>query len=88
MHRCRRGVPRTAISDPPRHRHQQPSQPDRGADRSDEGCRAQGRFLAGVPVEIRAISNAVRSDRRVDDAFAAIVAATPALVMEIASCVS
>jgi futalosine hydrolase len=49
--------------------------------------------LAGVPaVEVRAISNAVEeSDRsrwRFDDAFATIVAATPALVMEIASCVS
>lgn len=49
--------------------------------------------LAGVPaVEIRAISNAIEeSDRSrwsVDDACAAIVAATPALVREIASCVS
>lgn len=49
--------------------------------------------LAGVPaVEVRAISNAIedvdRSRWSFDAAFAAIVAATPALVMEIASCVS
>ncbi len=49
--------------------------------------------LAGVPaVEVRAISNAIEEVDRArwsfDEAFAAIVAATPALVMEIASCVS
>ena len=49
--------------------------------------------LAGVPaVEVRAISNAIeevdRSRWSFDEACAAIVAATPALVMEIASCVS
>lgn len=49
--------------------------------------------LAGVrAVEVRVISNAIEeSDRsrwRLDDAFATVVAATPALVMEIASCVS
>jgi futalosine hydrolase len=49
--------------------------------------------LAGVPaVEVRAISNAIEeSDRSLwwfDEAFAAIVAATPALVREIAACVS
>lgn len=49
--------------------------------------------LAGVPaVEVRAICNAIEeADRalwRFDEAFAAIVAATPALVREIASCVS
>jgi len=49
--------------------------------------------LAGVPaIEVRAISNAIeepdRSRWRFDEAFAAIVAATPALVSEIASCVS
>ena len=49
--------------------------------------------LAGVPaIEVRAISNAIEdSDRsrwRFDEAFAAIVAATPALVSEIASCAS
>lgn len=48
---------------------------------------------AGVPaIEIRAISNRIEeSDRgrwRFDDAFAAILAATPALVSEIAACVS
>lgn len=49
--------------------------------------------LAGVPaVEVRAISNTIEeSDRSrwsFDEAIAAIVAATPPLVMEIASCVS
>jgi nucleoside phosphorylase len=49
--------------------------------------------LAGVPaIEVRAVSNAIEeTDRarwRFDEAFAAIVAATPALVREIASCVS
>lgn len=49
--------------------------------------------LAGVPaIEVRAISNAIEeSDRakwRFDEAFAAIVSATPALVREIAACVS
>jgi futalosine hydrolase len=48
--------------------------------------------LAGVPaIEVRAIANAIEeSDRtrwRFDDAFAAIRAATPALVRELASCV-
>lgn len=48
--------------------------------------------LAGVPaVEVRAISNAIgESDRtrwRFDEAFSAIVAATPALVREVAACV-
>lgn len=48
--------------------------------------------LAGVPaVEVRAISNAIgEADRtrwRFDEAFAAIVAATPALVREVAACV-
>jgi futalosine hydrolase len=48
--------------------------------------------LAGVPaIEVRAISNAIEeSDRalwRFDDAFAAIGAATPALVREVAACV-
>lgn len=48
--------------------------------------------LAGVPaIEVRAISNAIgETDRRAwrfDDAFAAIVAATPALVHEVAACV-
>jgi nucleoside phosphorylase len=49
--------------------------------------------LAGVPaVEVRAISNHIEeADRRrwrFDDAFAAIVTATPTLVREIAACVS
>lgn len=49
--------------------------------------------LAGVPaIEVRAIANEIEeSDRarwRFDDAFAAIVAATPHLVREIAACVS
>jgi nucleoside phosphorylase len=48
--------------------------------------------LAGVPaIEVRAISNAIeeadRSEWRIDDACAAIVAATPALVAELAACV-
>jgi futalosine hydrolase len=47
--------------------------------------------LAGVPaVEVRAISNAIgeadRTQWRFDEAFAAIVAATPALVREVAAC--
>jgi futalosine hydrolase len=47
--------------------------------------------LAGVPaIEIRAISNAIeerdRARWRFDEAFAAIVAATPMLVAEIAAC--
>lgn len=47
--------------------------------------------LAGVPaIEVRAVSNLVEeADRarwRLDDAFAAIVAATPALVREAAAC--
>lgn len=49
--------------------------------------------LAGVPaIEVRAVSNAIEeADRgrwQFDEAFAAIVSATPALVREIASCVS
>jgi nucleoside phosphorylase len=49
--------------------------------------------LAGVPaIEIRAISNVIeetdRSRWRFDEAFRAIVAATPALVREVATCVS
>lgn len=49
--------------------------------------------LAGIPaIEVRAISNAVEeTDRarwRFDEAFAAIVAATPRLVEEVASCVA
>lgn len=49
--------------------------------------------LAGVPaIEVRAIANVVeetdRSKWRFDEAFAAIVLATPALVREIAACVS
>lgn len=48
---------------------------------------------AGIPaIEVRAISNQIEeSDRarwRFDDAFAAIIAATPALVREVAACVS
>jgi len=48
--------------------------------------------LAGIPaIEVRAVSNAVEEpDRamwRFDDAFAAIVAATPRLVAELAQCV-
>ena len=48
---------------------------------------------AGIStIEVRAISNQVEeSDRahwRFDDAFAAIIAATPALVTEVAACVS
>jgi futalosine hydrolase len=47
--------------------------------------------LAGVPaIEVRAIANEIaepdRSRWRFDDAFAAIVAATPALVSELARC--
>ncbi len=49
--------------------------------------------LAGVPaVEVRAVSNEIeeaeRSRWRFDDAFAAIVGATPRLVEEVAQCVS
>ncbi|MGE0812613.1 MAG: hypothetical protein AB7O28_14950 [Vicinamibacterales bacterium] len=49
--------------------------------------------LAGVPaIEVRAISNAIeepdRSRWRFDDAFAAIVGATPALAREVAACLS
>ena len=49
--------------------------------------------LAGVPaIEVRAISNAIedtdRSLWRFDEAFAAIVAVTPALVDEVAACAS
>lgn len=49
--------------------------------------------LAGVPaIEVRAIANAIEeADRRrwrFDEAFAAIVGVTPALVTEIAACVS
>ncbi|MFP5353744.1 MAG: hypothetical protein ACLGIK_01105, partial [Gemmatimonadota bacterium] len=49
--------------------------------------------LAGVPaLEVRAISNLVEDDDRAKwmfvEAFAAIVAATPRLVEEIATCVS
>jgi futalosine hydrolase len=49
--------------------------------------------LGGVPaIEVRAISNAIEErDRalwRFDDAFAAIIAATPLLVAEIARCVN
>lgn len=49
--------------------------------------------LAGVPaLEVRAVSNDIEeADRalwRFDEAFAAIVSATPGLVREIASCVS
>lgn len=49
--------------------------------------------LEGIPaIEVRAISNAVEdTDRalwRFDEAFAAIVGMTPALVHEVASCVS
>ncbi len=49
--------------------------------------------LAGVPaIEVRAISNEIeQSDRAVwqfDEAFAAIVAATPILVEELAACVN
>ena len=48
---------------------------------------------AGIPaIEVRAISNQIEeSDRtrwRFDDAFAAIIAATPSLVTEVAACVS
>jgi nucleoside phosphorylase len=48
--------------------------------------------LAGVPaIEVRAISNAIeeadRSRWRMADAKAAIVAATPLLVAELATCV-
>ena len=47
--------------------------------------------LAGVPaLEVRSVSNAIEdTDRaawRMDEAFAAIVGATPALVRELASC--
>jgi nucleoside phosphorylase len=53
----------------------------------------RARALAGIPaIEVRAISNAIEdTDRalwRFDEAFAAIVAITPALVHEVASCVS
>jgi futalosine hydrolase len=49
--------------------------------------------LAGVPaIEVRAVSNEIeerdRTKWRFDEAFAAITAATPRLVMEFASCVS
>jgi hypothetical protein len=49
--------------------------------------------LAGVPaIEVRAISNEVeeldRGQWRFDDAFAAVVQATPHLVWELASCVN
>jgi futalosine hydrolase len=49
--------------------------------------------LAGVPaIEVRAVANAIEeADRalwRFDEAFAAIVAATPRLVREMAACVS
>jgi len=49
--------------------------------------------LAGVPaIEVRAIANAIEeADRarwRFDEAFAAIVTATPSLVREIAACVT
>lgn len=49
--------------------------------------------LAGIPaIEVRAISNAIEEpDRRrwrFDEAFAAIVDATPRLVREVAACVS
>ena len=48
---------------------------------------------AGVPaVEVRAISNDIEETDRArwhfDEAFAAIVAVTPRLVVEVASCVS
>lgn len=48
---------------------------------------------AGIPaIEVRAISNQIEeSDRarwRFDDAFAAIIATTPALVTEVAACVN
>ncbi len=48
---------------------------------------------AGIPaIEVRAISNQIeevdRSRWRFDDAFAAIIAATPALVTEVAACVN
>lgn len=48
--------------------------------------------LAGIPaIEVRAISNLVeerdRSRWRFDEAFAAIIAATPRLVAEVAACV-
>ena len=49
--------------------------------------------LAGVPaIEVRAISNEIeeedRSRWRFDEAFAAVLEATPRLVAELASCVS
>jgi futalosine hydrolase len=49
--------------------------------------------LAGVPaIEVRAISNEIEEEDRArwrfDDAFAAVVAATPRLVKELATCVS
>lgn len=49
--------------------------------------------LAGVPaIEVRAISNEIaepdRARWRFDEAFAAIIAATPSLVAELARCVS
>lgn len=48
---------------------------------------------AGIPaIEVRAISNQIEESDRArwhfDDAFAAIIAATPALVTEVAACVS
>ncbi len=48
---------------------------------------------ADIPaIEVRAISNQIEeADRarwRFDEAFAAIIAATPALVAEVAACVS
>jgi len=48
---------------------------------------------AGIPaIEVRAISNQIEEADRVrwrfNDAFAAIIAATPALVTEVAACVS
>jgi futalosine hydrolase len=49
--------------------------------------------LAGIPaIEVRAISNEIEEEDRArwrfDDAFAAVVAATPRLVEELAACVS
>ena len=48
--------------------------------------------LGGIPaIEVRAVANLVeerdRSRWRFDEAFAAIVAATPGLVAEVAACV-
>jgi futalosine hydrolase len=50
-------------------------------------------MLAGVPaIEVRAIANAIeeadRSRWQFDAAFRAIVSATPALLREVAACVS